>query len=178
MREAKDIYKILENRLKFLAKTDIAQHLVWATHIPKGSYIYYASVPNRVLVVDRGTNDARSADAWERVGRRVKPNYSPVYIMASNNDKVGVKGLFRYEDTEEIYPRYRLDYSQPIIIGRYTEVGPILEDDSIRRVIDRYMGYNAILRIRSEDFKSLCVELNRIGRDLDTIFGIDRTWKK
>ena len=88
-----DIYKILENRLKFLAKTDISRHIILATHVPKGSYIYYASMPNRILVVDRGTYDARSEDAWERVGRKVKGDALPIFIMASNNSNVGVKAL-------------------------------------------------------------------------------------
>ena len=167
-----DIYKILENRLKFLAKTDISRHIILATHVPKGSYIYYASMPNRILVVDRGTYDARSEDAWERVGRKIKGNALPIFIMASNNSNVGVKPLYRYEDTNEIYPRYKVDFSKPIQVKAYGS------NQLVNRILENFQGGTEPVQIVASTFKDLCLQLNIIGKCLDMAFGIDRTWKR
>lgn len=172
MRESTDTYKILENRLTYLAKTDLTKHLILATHIPIGSYVYYASMPNRILVVDRGTRDARSFEDWSKVGRKVNEGAKLIYIMAGQGGHVGVKALYRLEDTVPVIEKYLTEELKINYANNH------LTDEISRKVASSLLGKYEVTTIQVDTFKELCARLNQIGKNLDSAFGIDRTWKR
>lgn len=167
-----DIYKILENRLKYICKTDVSKHIVVSTlSVPLGSYVYYLSMPNRILVIDTGTLDARSEEDWLKVGREAKEYAKPIYIFGKGYNEVGVKELIKFEDTKFLYETYTV---HPVQINKpLSTLNPVCE--RIVKYIDTGEG---VIQLDTNNFRQLCIQLNRIGKELDRIYGIDREFKR
>src|SRR5574339_300165 len=162
-----DIYKVLENRLKYICKTDVSKHIVISTlSVPLYSYVYYLSMPNRILVIDTGTLDARSEEDWLKVGREAKVHAKPIYIFGKGYNEVGVKELIKFEDTNYLYPVYDV---QPIEIKEAKKTfNPICQS-----IVDYINTGKGVIQIEEKTFRQLCIQLNNIGKELDRIYGID-----